>query len=186
MASEYVILESMDIADKISTELIQVPIQSSGFSGCTKPNILQKNTTGLIALAAVQIKLKVLSSHAVSDPEEYSNLATIIQSRISLTNASTETITLFLSILHSIAPFNVAVALSLADWLITQNANIPDKTSLFEKVFLSKIHMLTAPGSVILKEDAITGVKEVIQSVGVGAKGGSVSKDTARMAQLVV
>ncbi|KAJ3285494.1 Testis-expressed protein 11 [Rhizoclosmatium sp. JEL0117] len=186
MASEYVILESMEIADKISTELIQVPIQSSGFSGCTKLYIFQKNTTGLIALAAIQIKLKVLSSHAVSDPEEYSNLATIIQSRISLTNASTETITLFLSILHSVAPFNVAVALSLADWLITQNANIPDKTSLFEKVFLSKIHMLTAPGSVILKEDAITGVKEVIQSVGVGAKGGSVSKDTARMAQLVV
>ncbi|KAJ3022202.1 UNVERIFIED_CONTAM: Testis-expressed protein 11 [Siphonaria sp. JEL0065] len=166
LATEYLFLQNHEQADTISTQLLQ-------------------NTSGLTALACIQIKLKILQQRNISDPKEYLHICNTLQKTVSMVNAKPELIDLFLSILHSVAPVSVSCAITLADWLIAQNANIPDKVSLFEKVFLTKIHLLTAAGSSILKEDAIRHVKEVIQNVG-GSKGGSVSKDTARMAQLVV
>ncbi|KAI9335311.1 hypothetical protein BDR26DRAFT_920545 [Obelidium mucronatum] len=166
LASEYLILQNFELSDKIAFALLQ-------------------KTTGLMALACIQLRLKSLQQRNITDPTEYIQICHILQQTVSMVNAKPELIELFLSILHSVAPVSLQSALSLADWIISQNANIPDKVSLFEKVFLTKIHLLTASGSGILTEDALARVKEVIQSIG-STKGGSVSKDTARMAQLVV
>ncbi|KAJ3130977.1 Testis-expressed protein 11 [Physocladia obscura] len=149
---------------KIALNLLEGIVQ-------TEKIIKRKSSDGLIALAAIQVKLIILQKQNVTDPRVYDNVRRLLQERISMVNAKDEAITI------------IPMALSLSDWLIAQNANIPDKSSLFEKIFLTKIHLLTSPESHILKADAIESVKEIIRGVGTV---GNVSKDTAHMAQMVV
>ncbi|KAJ3345658.1 hypothetical protein HDU83_003874, partial [Entophlyctis luteolus] len=166
MASEYLLSNQLDNADSIVDTLLE-------------------NSEGLIVLGAVQIKLDIMHKKEVTACGEYEKICNILQKRVPMTNASDEAVAIFMSILHLIAPISTDAALSLGDWLVAQNSNIPSKASLFEKVFLTKIHLLTSSESRILKEDAILRVKEAIRTAE-RRTGQGVSTNTAKMAQMVV
>ncbi|KAJ3240745.1 hypothetical protein HDU81_002936 [Chytriomyces hyalinus] len=164
LASEYYQLDSLDIADTIVTQLLN-------------------ETEGLIALSAFLIKFKILDKRQVKDPECYSAACKLLQERVALVNAKEDAINLLFTILHLIAPHSTSDALKLADWLLAQNESIPEKASLFERVFLVKIHLLASPTSKIVKEEALESVKAVIRTIGVA---GNVSSNGSSCAQMIV